>query len=131
MHIEKYSTQYQKSVMDLIEEEGEDWRCYWAEDQRDKYIKALENSITYVAFEDDEACGYVRALDDMGFYIYVCDLLVTKRHRGKNIGRQLMEQYVRDYPGQTVYVMSDVDEYYLSLGYPIVGSVLEVTGRGQ
>ncbi len=126
MHIKNYSKEYQKSVMDLIEEEGEDWRCYWAEDQRDKYQRALENSITYVAFEEDEACGYVRALDDMGFYIYICDLLVSKRHRGNSIGRHLMEQFVRDYPGQTVYVMSDVDEYYQSLGYPIIGSVLKI-----
>jgi GNAT superfamily N-acetyltransferase len=62
----------------------------------------------------------------MGFYIYVCDLLVTAKYRGRDIGRKLMEQLTTDYPNQTVFVMSDVDEYYQKLGYPIIGSILEV-----
>lgn len=131
MHIEKYTTDHQEGIMQLMKDEGEDWHCYWADDHQEKYRNALDNSITYVAFEGSEVCGYVRALDDMGFCIYICDLLVSKRHRGKSIGRQLMEQYVHHFPGQTVYVMSDVDEYYQSLGYPIAGSVLEVTNGGQ
>jgi ribosomal protein S18 acetylase RimI-like enzyme len=62
----------------------------------------------------------------MWFYIYICDLFVTRKHRGKHIGKQLMDRLVEDFSEQVIYVMSDVDEYYQKLGYPIVGSVLEV-----
>jgi GNAT superfamily N-acetyltransferase len=71
----------------------------------------LKKSITYVAYEGHDLCGYSRSLDDCGFYIYVFDLLVKAEHRGKNIGPKLMECIYDDYADRTVYVMSDVDEY--------------------
>ena len=78
------------------------------------------------SYEGNRLCAYVRSLDDCGFYIYVCDLLVRKSDRGKQIGRKLMERVVDDYPNQTVYVMSDVDAYYVKQGYHREGSVFEV-----
>ncbi len=111
----------------MLQDEGQDWSCYWAEDVCNKYRQALQQSITYVCYVDDVLCGYSRSLDDCGFYVYVCDLLVRPEYRGRNIGRMLMECIVRDYPGQTVYVMSDVDEYYRKQGYKREGSVFEVS----
>jgi GNAT superfamily N-acetyltransferase len=55
-------------------------------------------------------------------------LLVRKSYRGRNIGKILMERVCRDFPGQTVYVMSDVDLYYEKLGYRREGSIFEVKG---
>ncbi len=92
-----------------------------------KYKAALQNSITYVAYENDEICGYSRSLDDCGFYIYVCDLLVRKKYRGREIGRKLMECIYKDFPDRIVYVMSDADGYYVKLGYRREVSVFEVT----
>ncbi|PKM63563.1 MAG: GNAT family N-acetyltransferase [Firmicutes bacterium HGW-Firmicutes-20] len=126
MEIKKYTFEYDDQVMDLIKDEGEEWLCYWADENQTKYRHALRNSITYIALEEEEVCGFIRALDDMGFYIYICDLFVTRKHRGKHIGKQLMDRLVEDFSEQVIYVMSDVDEYYQKLGYPIVGSVLEV-----
>lgn len=126
MEIRKYELEDEHAVMQMIKNEGEEWRSYWADENQTKYRHALRYSITYIAVENDEVCGYIRALDDMGFYIYVCDLLVTGKYRGGGIGRHLMERLTMDYPDQTVYVMSDVDEYYQKLGYPIIGSILEV-----
>ena len=114
-------------LMDVIRSEGEEWSCYSSGPALEKYKASLEASITYVAYEGDRLCGYSRSLDDTGFYIYVCDLLVHKECRGRSIGRQLMECLMDDYPDQTVYVMSDVDEYYKKLGFPREGSVFEVT----
>ncbi len=42
-----------------------------------------------------------------------------------------MECIYADYPGQVVYVMSDVDEYYKKLGYQRAGSVFEVPDRSE
>jgi ribosomal protein S18 acetylase RimI-like enzyme len=126
MEIRKYVLEDEYALMQMIRNEGEEWRCYWADENQTKYRHALRYSITYIAVENGEVCGYIRSLDDMGFYIYVCDLLVTAKYRGRDIGRKLMEQLTTDYPNQTVFVMSDVDEYYQKLGYPIIGSILEV-----
>jgi GNAT superfamily N-acetyltransferase len=119
----------EEKLMELIKNEGEAWSCYWADDVADKYKAALAKSITYVAYEGDVLCGYSRSIDDCGFYIYVCDLLVMREHRGKNIGRRLMECLDEDYPDQIVFVMSDVDVYYEKQGYRREGSIFEVTKK--
>ncbi|MDD2218380.1 MAG: GNAT family N-acetyltransferase [Eubacteriales bacterium] len=116
----------EEKLMKLIKNEGEEWSCYWADEFSAKYRVALHNSITYVAYEGDVLCGYSRSLDDCGFYIYICDLLVMPEHRGKNIGRRLMECIYEHYPDRIVYVMSDVDGYYKKQGFRRKGSIFEV-----
>lgn len=128
MIIRKYRQQDdEEKLMKLLENEGEEWSCYWAEGVTDKYRAALASAITYVAYDGDTLCGYSRSLDDCGFYLYVCDLLVMKQCRGKGLGRKLMECIYEDYPEQIAYVMSDVDEYYKKQGYRREGSVYQIT----
>ena len=112
--------------MQIIADEGKEWSCYSAGAAAKKYCAALKASITYVAYEGDILCGYSRSINDCGFYIYVCDLLVMPQYRGRNIGRKLMECIYKDYPDTVVYVMSDADKYYQKLGYLREGSIFEV-----
>ncbi|MBN2350649.1 MAG: GNAT family N-acetyltransferase, partial [Bacteroidales bacterium] len=108
MLIRKYQKDKdEKSLMKMIEDEP-GWD-YANDFYAGKYKRALEASITYVAYQDDVLCGYSRSLDDCGLYIYVCDLLVKPCFRGRDIGRKLMACLYDDYPNQVVYVMSDVD----------------------
>ena len=130
MYIRVYNKyEDEDKLMKIIEDEGEDWACYSASSVSDKYRSALQDSITYVAYEEEVLCGYSRSIDDCGFYIYVCDLLVVPAYRGQKIGRKLMECIYEDYPDHTVYVMSDVDEYYIKQGYKREGSIFEVLSR--
>ncbi|MCF7832348.1 MAG: GNAT family N-acetyltransferase [Candidatus Marinimicrobia bacterium] len=127
MIIRKYNpTKDFEALMKVIISEGEDWSCYSSVASQEKYAKALENSITYLAFDDGKLCGYSRSFDDNGYCIHVCDLLVQRDHRGKAIGRQLMEILIEAYPDHDIYVMSDVDPYYEKLGYPKKGSIFQV-----
>ena len=50
-----------------------------------------------------------------------------REHRGKNIGKKLMDRICQDWPDHKIYVMSDVDEYYEKQGYRREGSIYEVT----
>ena len=109
----------------MIEREGEEW-TYWQGENRIKYAKALENCIVHLVFEGDTLCGFVRSRDDDGFGIYVLDLLVDKRHRGKEYGRLLMERVCCDYPNDAVYVTGDVYSYYEKLGHEIEGKLYRV-----
>jgi galactose mutarotase-like enzyme len=125
MYIRKYSSeQDDENLMKMIEDE-EGW-TYAEKETSEKYKSDLAQSITYVAYEENELCGYSRSVRDGDFYIYVCDLLVKPSHRGKNIGRKLMECIYNDFPDHVVYVMSDVDAYYEKQGYKCVGSIFEV-----
>ena len=104
-----------------------DWIDYCGNDAKiGAYNKALVNDIVYVVYEDNKLCGFLRAKDDNGFGMYIWDLLVHKDYRGKNYGKQLIDQACKDYSG-TVYVMSDVDNYYSAQGYnEIAGRIIIV-----
>jgi len=130
MEIRKYrKDDDQEKLMQMIKDEGKEWSCYSSGTAAEKYCKALEACITYVACDSGILCGYSRSINDCGFYIYVCDLLVMPKYRGRNIGRKLMECIYKDYPGMVVYVMSDADKYYQKLGYKREGSIFEVTKK--
>ena len=131
MQIRKYKKEDEENVMKIIELEGDEWKDYSAPENQDKFKKALEKSITYVAYENEDLCGFSRSVDDNACEIIVCDLLVTKKHRGKNIGNKLMECIYNDYSNKSVYVMSDVDEYYKKQGYKKAGTVFEVIDRNS
>ncbi len=127
MEIRIYTKNDEANLFDMMREDGSDWECYWGESGIEKYKAALANSLTYVAYEGNELCGYARCRDDDGFGVYVYDLLVKKTYRGNSIGRMLMERVCTDFPNNEIYVMSDVDEYYKKLGYRREGSIFEVT----
>jgi GNAT superfamily N-acetyltransferase len=125
MLLRKYNpTIDETELMKMIKDE-EGWG-YADEGMAEKYKKALETSLTYVAYHEGVLCGYSRSLDDFGTYIYVCDLLVKLAFRGHSIGSKLMECLYQDYPGQVVYVMSDVDQYYEKINCKRIGSIFEV-----
>lgn len=128
MKIEKYNQRdHEQQLIDMLLKEGKEWGCYTTKNVIEKYKQALINSITYVAIEDNVVVGYSRSIDDNGFYIYICDLLVAKAYRNKKIGKYLVEQLCIDYLTYTTYVMSDADGFYIKKGYKREGSVFEVT----
>lgn len=126
MNIKRYSKDEEALLFDLLVDEGEEWSDYHSLEGRDKYAKAIESSIVYIAIEDDLICGYIRCKEDDGFGIYIYDLLVRESYRGRAIGKLLMERLSIDFPNQLIYVMSDVDPYYEKLGFEREGSIFRV-----
>ena len=125
IEIKKYIPTYAPLLKQLMLREGEEW-TYTEDTLWHGYETMLAEHITYVAFEDDVLCGFVRCLRDGIIAVYVCDLLVDKTHRGQQIGHLLMRTVCDDYPTHAVYVMSDVDVHYEKQGYKREGSIFEV-----
>lgn len=100
MKIRRYSKVDEALLFDLLIDEGDDWSDYHGSVGRSKYIKALESSITYIAYDDNLVCGFVRCREDDGFGVYIYDLLVRKSYRGRQIGKGLMERVCQDFPNQ-------------------------------
>lgn len=126
MEIRKYVKSDEKKLFQLMRDEGPDWECYWGDAGAEKYKRALSGSITYVAYDGDVLCGYVRCRDDDGLCAYIYDLLVAKAYRGRSLGKELMERVRADLPDVDVYVMSGVDGYYEKVGYRREGSIFKV-----
>lgn len=123
IEIKKYnhSEEYHR-LLKVIKSEGEEWKEYF----NSKYQEVLKHSITYVAYIDNELCGYSRSINDHGLYLLVIDLLVAKKHRGHSIGRKLLEILSTNYPNQDIFVLSDVDGYYQKIGYRKEGSIFKI-----
>ncbi|MBU1143547.1 MAG: GNAT family N-acetyltransferase [Firmicutes bacterium] len=124
--IRRYIENDALEMMELIESEGEEWSSYYKGDGKKKYLDSLKNSITFVKVKNEMIIGYVRAIDDHGFDIYICDLLVFKKERGNHYGHELIEAVKNLFLDRDIYVMSDVDSYYIKEGYQKIGSIFEI-----
>lgn len=60
MEIKKYRKTDETSPFDLLVDDGDEWSDYHGSAGRDKYIKALESNITYIACDATLVCGYAR-----------------------------------------------------------------------
>ena len=121
--ISPYSEADEDNLFAMIKAEGPEWKDYHGE----KYRKALAHSTVFVAYDKDELVGFIRVKNDDGFGVYIYDLLVAPKSRGQNLGRVLIEKVCTEFPGNAVYVMSDVDEYYSKQGYKRIGSIFLVS----
>jgi len=126
MEITLYSKSDETNLFNMLRSEGSEWECYFGKKSEDSYKHTLKNSITFVAYENNVLCGYIRCRNDDGFGIYIYDLLVKKEFRGNNIAKKLIEKICTEYEGSTVYVMSDADGYYKKQGYLNIGSVFQI-----
>ena len=127
MEIFRYKREHEDVVLSAIKEEPS-WDIFTNEKAIDNYKKSLCASITYVCYENGELGGYLRALLDDGFGIYISELFVVPEWRNRTIGRMLIAKVKMDFEHLTVYALSDEDAYYEKLGYRNAGSVFEIRG---
>ena len=127
MEIRRYTKQDEQQLFEMLEREGEEWIDSWGEAGKPTYLKALEQSTTYVVIEENVIVGFARCIGLA--WIYIDDLLVDRTYRGREFGRLLIETVCEDHPDKEVYVMSDEDGYYLKLGYEKVGTIFSVKGK--
>ena len=125
MKIFRYKREHEDAVIAAIKDDPS-WDIFTNEKAIDNYKKSLCESITYVCYENGTFGGYLRALLDDGFAIYISELFVVPEWRNRTIGRALITRVKMDFGHLTVYALSDEDAYYEKLGYRKVGSVYEI-----
>jgi GNAT superfamily N-acetyltransferase len=125
MEIFRYKREHEDAVISAIKEEPS-WDIFTNEKAIDNYKNSLCTSITYVCYENGVFRGYLRALLDDGFAIYISELYVVPEWRNRTIGRTLIAKVQMDFRHLTVYALSDEDAYYEKLAYRRVGSVYEI-----
>lgn len=125
MRILPYTPAHEADLLAAIQAEP-DWDMFTRGAARDAYRRRLAESLTYVCYTDGAFCGYLRALLDEGFAVYISELYVVPAWRSRGVGRSLIERVREDFGRLTVYALSDEDAYYERLGYTRIGSVFEV-----
>lgn len=89
----------------------ENWVKFYTT-KKQEFLQALSSSKTYVAFYDEQYCGFIRCITDGFFTIYCCEIIVDEQFRRKGIGKQLLKTVYEKYPTCSIDVLSDNDEFY-------------------
>ena len=65
---------------------------YWSPGvPREIVERAIANSLCFGLFEGTMQIGFARVVTDYARHAYLCDVFVLKRHRGRNLGKWLIE----------------------------------------
>jgi len=125
MEILKYKLEHEEAILSAIKKDP-NWDIFTNDATLGNYRKSLSTSITYVCYNRDNFCGYLRALLDDGFAIYISELYITPQWRNNGIGKLLLSRVKIDFGRLTVYALSDEDAYYEKIGYQKIGSIFEI-----
>jgi len=73
-------------------------KSYWAQGRTIETVqKSVENSLCFSALSPDgKQVGFARVVTDYATFAWVCDVFVDAAHRGKGLGKELMNSVVHD-----------------------------------
>jgi GNAT superfamily N-acetyltransferase len=67
-------------------------RSYWAQGRtRERVVQSIEHSLPFGLYHRDEQIGFARVLTDYVVLAFLADVFVLEAHRGKGLGRWLVE----------------------------------------
>lgn len=67
-------------------------KSYWAEGRTQETVSlSIENAICFGVYLDNAQMGFARVVTDFATIAYLADVFVLPAHRGKGIGRWLVE----------------------------------------
>lgn len=67
-------------------------RAYWAQGRTPERIeKSIANSLVFGIYEGNRQIGLARVVSDYATFAWLCDVYIQEDHRGKGLGKWLME----------------------------------------
>lgn len=96
--------------------------AYWSRGiPRNTFDAALENSTCFGAFESGRQVAFGRVVSDHATFAYVCDVFVVPEHRGRGVGKTLIE-HILEHPSvkqlrRVVLITKDAHGLYRSFGF--------------
>lgn len=65
---------------------------YWAQGRsRETVLRSMENSLCFGIYEGTRQVGFARVITDYAVHAYVADVFVLPEHRGRGLGKWLVE----------------------------------------
>lgn len=69
---------------------------YWAEGRsRETVEAAIQGSLCFGVYCGEEQVGFARAITDYATFAYLADVFVVEAHRGRGLGKRLVETVLR------------------------------------
>jgi GNAT superfamily N-acetyltransferase len=67
-------------------------RSYWAAGVPEDVVRrSIENSLCFGVYRGEEQAGFARVVTDRATFAYLADVFVLEEHRGRGIGKWLVE----------------------------------------
>src|SRR5665213_752184 len=69
---------------------------YWAKDiPREIVERSIDGSLCFGAYAEGRQVGFARVISDFATFGYLADVFVVSEHRGKGVGKMLMQNILR------------------------------------
>lgn len=102
-------------------------KTYWANERPLHIIeKTVLNSDCYGLYYEKEQVGFARVISDYATTYYLCDVYIDEGHRGKGLGKELIQYIVNNdkYRGlKGMLVTKDAHGLYRQFGFESVEGV--------
>lgn len=95
-------------------------RSYWAKGiPREVMERSLANSLCFTALAGEEMVGFARVVTDRATFAYLADVYVEEAHRGRGVGKRLVEAALRhgDLQGLRRWLLATADAHGLYEGF--------------
>lgn len=67
-------------------------RSFWAEGiPKETVAKSIANSLCFGLFDGEAQVGFARVVTDRATFAYLCDVYVLESHRGRGLGKWLID----------------------------------------
>jgi GNAT superfamily N-acetyltransferase len=89
---------------------------YWAAGvEREIVERSIENSICFGLYDDSRQVGFARVVTDRAAFAYLADVFVLPDHRGRGLGKWLVETVLShpDLQGLRRFVLGTADAHSL------------------
>lgn len=97
-------------------------KSYWAMDIPKAVVKnAVRHSLCFGVYRDDQQVGFARVISDFSTFAYMADVFVLEEHRGKGLGKLLVETMI-DHPDllrmpRWMLLTKDANDLYQKMGF--------------
>jgi len=73
-------------------------KSYWAQGRpRETVAHSIENSLCFGVFSPDgKQVGFARLVTDYATFAWLCDVFIDEAHRGRGLGKRLIQAVVGD-----------------------------------
>ena len=70
-------------------------QAYWSAGiPRAVVERAIENSLCFGVFHDEQQVGFAREITDKATFAYLADVYIVSEHRGKGLSRRLVQEII-------------------------------------
>ena len=87
-----YIVSTDRSMLDLESIHSYLSQSYWAASVPENVVRrSIEGSLCFGVYKDEEQVGFARVVTDRATFAYLADVFVLEEHRGRGIGKWLVE----------------------------------------